>query len=145
MYTIEEFDREKTKVIKYVLYKKRTEKEIKAKFKAQIEENMLEEEVLTDLISFTLHGDEFYVENESLVRADHATGTLRTVGKSGRNEQTPFCAGFHELECFDPSGNNLSYTESSGFATIDAGIEYGAVDEFAPIQGATLKALYIFL
>ena len=43
MYTIEEFDKEKTKVLKYVLYKKRTEQEIKRKFQKEINENMLED------------------------------------------------------------------------------------------------------
>ncbi len=32
MYTIEEFDREKIKVLKYILYKKRSENEIRNKF-----------------------------------------------------------------------------------------------------------------
>ena len=32
MYTIEEFDKEKTKVLKYILYKKRSENEVRAKF-----------------------------------------------------------------------------------------------------------------
>lgn len=43
MYTIEEFDREKTKVLKYILYKKRSEQEIKNKFGQTIEENLLED------------------------------------------------------------------------------------------------------
>ena len=43
MYTIEEFDKEKTKVLKYVLYKKRTEQEIRKKFASTIDENMLED------------------------------------------------------------------------------------------------------
>lgn len=43
MYTIEEFDREKTKVLKYILYKKRTENEIRTKFLGTIEENLLED------------------------------------------------------------------------------------------------------
>ena len=43
MYSIEEYDREKTKVLKYVIYKKRTIREIKTKFKPTIEENMLED------------------------------------------------------------------------------------------------------
>lgn len=43
MYTIEEFDKEKTKVLKYILYKKRTEHEIRKKFASSIEENMLED------------------------------------------------------------------------------------------------------
>lgn len=43
MYTIEEFDSQKTKVLKYILYKKRTEQEIRKKFSSTIDENMLEE------------------------------------------------------------------------------------------------------
>lgn len=43
MYTIEEFDREKTKVLKYILYKKRTEQEVRNKFSSTIDENMLED------------------------------------------------------------------------------------------------------
>ena len=61
MYTIEEFDKEKTKVLKYVLYKKRTEKEIRTKFKTQIEENMLED-ILQDLKENGYVSDENYIE-----------------------------------------------------------------------------------
>ncbi len=43
MYSVEEFDEQKTKVLKYILYKKRTEQEIKTKFATSIEENMLED------------------------------------------------------------------------------------------------------
>lgn len=43
MYTIEEFDKEKTKVLKYILYKKRTEQEIRKKFANTIAESMLED------------------------------------------------------------------------------------------------------
>ncbi len=43
MYTVEEFDREKTRVLRYILYKKRTEQEIRKKFNKQIEENMLDD------------------------------------------------------------------------------------------------------
>lgn len=43
MYTIEEFDKQKTKVLKYILYKKRTEQEIRKKFSTTIDENMLED------------------------------------------------------------------------------------------------------
>ena len=43
MYTAEDFDREKTRVLKYILYKKRTEQEIRNKFKQSIEENLLED------------------------------------------------------------------------------------------------------
>ena len=43
MYSIEEFDKQKTKVFKYITYKKRTEQEVRNKFRGQIEENMLED------------------------------------------------------------------------------------------------------
>ena len=43
MYTAEEFDREKTKVLKYVLYKKRSENEIRSKFSSSVEENLLDD------------------------------------------------------------------------------------------------------
>ena len=43
MYTIAEFDSQKTKVLKYILYKKRTEQEIRKKFSSTMDENMLED------------------------------------------------------------------------------------------------------
>ncbi len=43
MYTVEEFDANKTKVMSYILYKKRTEYEVRKKFCHSIEENMLED------------------------------------------------------------------------------------------------------
>lgn len=43
MYSVEEFDEQKTKVLKYILYKKRTEQEIKNKFCKTIDENLLED------------------------------------------------------------------------------------------------------
>lgn len=43
MYSIEEFDKEKTKVLKYILYKKRSEQEVKTKFAKTIDENLLED------------------------------------------------------------------------------------------------------
>ena len=43
MYSIEEFDKQKTKVFKYIMYKKRTEYEVRNKFKGQIEEEMLDD------------------------------------------------------------------------------------------------------
>ena len=43
MYTVEEFDKEKTRVLKYIIYKKRTEQEIRQKFSSSIKEDMLED------------------------------------------------------------------------------------------------------
>ena len=43
MYTVEEFDNEKTKVMKYIVYKRRTEKEIRTRFAGSIGEEILED------------------------------------------------------------------------------------------------------
>lgn len=61
MYTIEEFDKEKTRVLKYVLYKKRTEDETRRKFKNEIEKNMLED-IIDDLKENGYINDENYIE-----------------------------------------------------------------------------------
>lgn len=61
MYTIEEFDKEKTKVLKYVIYKKRTEKEIRKKFKSEIDENLLED-IIQNLIENGYISDANYIQ-----------------------------------------------------------------------------------
>lgn len=61
MYTIEEYDCEKTKVLKYVLYKKRTIREVKTKFRSVIEENMLED-IIEELTENGYISDQQYVE-----------------------------------------------------------------------------------
>lgn len=61
MYTIEEFDNAKTKVLKYILYKKRTEKEILQKFKPLIEENLLND-VIQNLKEIGYINEELYIQ-----------------------------------------------------------------------------------
>lgn len=47
MYSIEEFDKGKTKVLKYILYKRRTENEVRTKF-----QNIIDKEMLEDIIEY---------------------------------------------------------------------------------------------
>lgn len=61
MYTIEEFDKEKTKVLKYILYKRRSENEIKTKFAGIIEDNMLE-----DIIEYLKQAN--YIDDKEYIR-----------------------------------------------------------------------------
>ena len=61
MYTVEEFDKEKTKVLKYVLYKKRSENEIRQKFSKNIEENLLE-----DIIDYLKEAK--YIDDKEYIR-----------------------------------------------------------------------------
>ena len=60
MYSLEELDNAKTKILKYVLYKKRTENEVREKF-ADVEENMLE-----DIIEFLK--EEKYIDDKDYIR-----------------------------------------------------------------------------
>ena len=61
MYTIEEFDMEKTKVLKYIMFKKRTEKEIKNKFSKLIEPNLLD-----DIIEYLKEAN--YINDEQYLK-----------------------------------------------------------------------------
>lgn len=58
----EEFDKLKTKVLKYILYKKRTEKEVRQKFSSSdVNQNMLED-VIENLKENNYINDQNYVE-----------------------------------------------------------------------------------
>lgn len=61
MYTIEEFDKEKIRVLKYILYKKRSENEIRNKFSKSIEENLLED-IIQYLKEAKYINDKEYIE-----------------------------------------------------------------------------------
>ncbi|MGN1297593.1 MAG: regulatory protein RecX [Clostridia bacterium] len=61
MYTIEEFDKQKTKVLKYILYKKRSEKEVRIKFEKVIEEDLLED-IIEYLKEAKYINDKEYIE-----------------------------------------------------------------------------------
>lgn len=61
MYTIEEFDEQKTKILKYILYKKRTEQEIKTKFAKTVKEDLLED-IIEYLKEANYINDNEYVE-----------------------------------------------------------------------------------
>ena len=61
MYTLEEFDKEKTKVLKYILYKKRSEYEVRNKFSKTIEENLLD-----DIIEYLKEAK--YIDDTEFIR-----------------------------------------------------------------------------
>lgn len=61
MYTIEEFDRGKTKILKYILYKKRSENEVRRKFEKELDENMLE-----DIIEYLKEAN--YIDDNDYIR-----------------------------------------------------------------------------
>ena len=61
MYTIEEFDKGKTKILKYILYKKRSENEVRRKFEKELDENMLE-----DIIEYLKEAK--YIDDNDYIR-----------------------------------------------------------------------------
>jgi regulatory protein len=63
MYTIEEFDKQKSKVLKYILYKKRTKQEVKNKFY-----NTIDNELLNDIIE-ELEENGYINDNNYIERA----------------------------------------------------------------------------
>ena len=60
MYDKEEFDRAKTKVLKYIMYKKRTENEVRTKFQNDIDESMLE-----DIIEYLKQAE--YIDDKTYI------------------------------------------------------------------------------
>lgn len=58
---LEEYDKNKTKVLKYVIYKKRSENEIRRKFQSDIESNMLED-IIEELKENNYISDTKYIE-----------------------------------------------------------------------------------
>ena len=61
MYTIEEFDKEKTKVLKYIMFKKRTEYEVRKKFS-----NTIDNEMLDDIIDYLKEAK--YINDEKYIK-----------------------------------------------------------------------------
>ena len=60
-YTIQEFDNIKTKMLKYIMYKKRTEKEVRQKFSSTVDEILLDD-VIENLKELGYIDDLRYVE-----------------------------------------------------------------------------------
>lgn len=119
MYTIEEFDKEKTKVLKFLLYKKRTEQEIRKKFANAIEESMLE-----DIIEYLkeakyIDDDEFIektvnnfiaLKNLSIKEIQHK---LLAKGLSKNDIEDYIYENKEELENYEiKSAENIIYKKS---------------------------------
>ncbi len=79
MYTIEEFDTQKSKVLKYVLFKKRTKQEVKNKFYNIIESQMLND-IIENLEENGYINDKNYIEraiNEFIALNNLSTNEIK--------------------------------------------------------------------
>ena len=73
MYSLEEFDKQKTKVMKFIVYKRRTVQEVRNKFENSIEENMLE-----DIIEY-LKDAKYLDDKEYIEKAINNFKTLKNL------------------------------------------------------------------
>ncbi len=101
---IEEFDKLKTKVLKYILYKKRTEKEVFQKFSSSTNENLLED-VIQHLKEVGYINDKDYIKravNEFIaintLSIKEIKNKLYTKGISGDIIDTYFSENENKLE-----------------------------------------------
>lgn len=61
MYSVEEFDKQKSKVFNYIMYKKRTEYEVRKKF-----ENTIENDMLEDIINYLIEAG--YLDDKKYIK-----------------------------------------------------------------------------
>ena len=120
MYTLEEFDKEKTRVLRYILYKKRTENEVRTKFGKTIEENMLD-----DIINYLKEAG--YIDDKEYIRRTvnnfialknlsirEMKYKLLAKGLSKNDVEDYFYENKEELEEYEiKSANNLIYKKST--------------------------------
>ena len=120
MYTLEEFDREKIRVLKYILYKKRTEYEIRNKFSRTIEENLLDD-IIEYLKEAKYINDKEYIEktvNNFKVLKNLSLKELRykliTKGLKKEDIEDYFYDNREELEEYEiKSAENIKYKKST--------------------------------
>lgn len=116
MYTIEEFDNAKTKVLKYILYKKRTEKEVRTKFKTIISQELLED-VIEELKQIGYINDKDYIKRAiqeiialKSLSIKEIQFKLLTKGISSENIEQYIAEAREELEEYEKqSAKNIVY------------------------------------
>ena len=120
MYNIEEFDSAKTKVLKYILYKKRSEGEIRKKFATTFDEDLLE-----DVIEYLKEAD--YINDKEYIRKTinnfmtlknlsirELKVKLLTKGLDKNDIEDYFYENREELEDYEKkSAENIFYKKSS--------------------------------
>ena len=124
MYTIEEFDKEKTRILKYILYKKRTEQEIRRKISKEIEENLLED-IIDYLKEAKYINDNDYIEktiNNFMILKNLSIKEIQykllSKGLSKNQVEDYFCENREELEEYETkSASNIIYKKSASMET----------------------------
>lgn len=120
MYTIEEFDTNKSKVLRYVLYKKRSKQEVKNKFAGTIDSQMLND-IIDDLEEKGYINDVSYIEkavNEFKILQNLSIKEVKykLMSKGIDNEQISdyFCKNSDDMEEYEiKSASNIILKKQS--------------------------------
>lgn len=120
MYSLEEFDQAKTKILKYIVYKRRTEQEVRQKFQKEFSEEMFED-IIEYLKDAKYIDDEEYIEKiinnfKILKNLSNKELKYKLIAK-GLNKnliEDYFYANKEELEEYErKSAQNIIYKKSS--------------------------------
>lgn len=120
MYTIEEFDKAKTKILKYIIYKKRSENEIRKKFLKEFDENLLED-IIEYLKEANYINDKEYIEkaiNNFMVLKNLSIKEIKykliSKGLDKNKIEDYICENKEELEEYEiKSAENIFYKKTN--------------------------------
>ena len=126
MYTIEEFDKEKIRVLKYILYKKRSESEVRKKFSTTIEENLLDD-IIEYLKEANYINDKEYIEktiNNFMILKNLSVREIKykliSKGLDKNDIEDYIYSNKEELEEYEiKSAENIIYKKSSSMEEED--------------------------
>ena len=119
MYTIEEFDKAKTKILKYIIYKKRSENEIRKKFSTEFDENLLED-IIEYLKEANYINDKEYIEkaiNNFMILKNLSIKEIKykliSKGLDKNKIEDYICENKEELEEYEiKSAENIFYKKT---------------------------------
>ena len=74
---------------------------------------------------------QFDVEGEDSIRRDGRRGTGFAIGKVRGDVEGVFAAFGHQLQAFNPAGNNVGHAEGDGFFAFQRAVEDSAVEQTA--------------
>lgn len=126
MYTVEEFDKEKIRVLKYILYKKRSESEVRKKFSTTIEENLLDD-IIEYLKEANYINDKEYIEktiNNIMILKNISVREIKykliSKGLDKNDIEDYIYSNKEELEEYEiKSAENIIYKKSSSMEEED--------------------------
>ena len=79
MYSVEDFDEAKTRVMKFIIYKRRTEQEVRTKFAGTIDEDMLEDKKIKLKEDINEENNILQKKDENVESSTHLLDKIRSL------------------------------------------------------------------